>query len=555
MIPTPPPPRPSLSLLQVLAVLAFALFSASPRLGAQAATATPALATAVVYNSASEGGATLAKFYAKERGIPTRQVIGIDMPNVEEIPRAEYENKIAKPLLAKFEELGLVSYRTRSASGTQMLTGLRIRYLVLIRGVPLKIAREPLPAPPEGTKPPPATPFTGVNEASVDSELTCALVNLPQTEGPAGNPYFKAFTPILEATTLPPMLLVCRLDAVTDQTVFRMIRDSLETEKIGRLWGRAWVDSRGIVDGGYAMGDDWMRGARKALDTAGLPVIWDERDATFPPGTPVSDCAFYLGWYDWNAMSPWSDPDFRFHKGAVAAHLHSFSAATIRAGAGNWVGPLLEHGAAATLGNVYEPYLHLTTQLDVLTQRLLGGFTFGEAFYMAQPALSWMAVAVGDPLYRPFPKPDDLMAATADPPKGDRVYAKIVELNDVWKTSTPPDATQQWAKVAEAAKAREAAILWEALALKQAAAGDYRPALISIAKARAEYKDALDRARCLILESGYLAKSGQAPLAIDLLRDALKESAYAAQAPALTFYLNELAPPPPPPPPPTPPSP
>ena len=54
------------------------------------------------------------------------------------------------------------------------------------------------------------------------------------------------------------------------------------------------------------------------------------------------------------------------------------------------------------LGNVWEPYLSVTQHFDVYVARLLQGYTFIEAAYMASPALSWMNTAVGDPLYRPF---------------------------------------------------------------------------------------------------------------------------------------------------------
>ena len=54
------------------------------------------------------------------------------------------------------------------------------------------------------------------------------------------------------------------------------------------------------------------------------------------------------------------------------------------------------------MGNVYEPFLALTHHLDVLHHRLLQGYTIGEASLMALPALSWQAVLLGDPLYRPF---------------------------------------------------------------------------------------------------------------------------------------------------------
>jgi hypothetical protein len=55
-------------------------------------------------------------------------------------------------------------------------------------------------------------------------------------------------------------------------------------------------------------------------------------------------------------------------------------ASTLRDKNSGWAGPLVSRGAAATVGNVYEPYLELTAHLDILNDRLLHGFTFGEAY-------------------------------------------------------------------------------------------------------------------------------------------------------------------------------
>src|SRR5690606_8059735 len=82
--------------------------------------------------------------------------------------------------------------------------------------------------------------------------------------------------------------------------------------------------------------------------------------------------------------------------------LHSFSAAQLRDASKNWSGPLLARGAAATLGNVYEPYLQMTHHFDLFQRRLMDGFTLAEAAYMSVPVLSWQNVVLGDPLYRPF---------------------------------------------------------------------------------------------------------------------------------------------------------
>jgi uncharacterized protein (TIGR03790 family) len=502
-------------------------------LPAQPPTATRA--TAVVYNSAAPGSEELAKFYAAARGIPERQIIGLHLPVGQEISRQDFQARLADPLAVKLEMLGLAQYRESSAGRQRQISGLRIRYLVLMRGMPLRIGRipeTPEPPPPTGPK----DMFIGRNEASVDSELSCLLVKMRSWEGPVDNPYFKSHLSILEAYNLPPILLVCRLDAPQDATVKRMIQDGLATEKEGRLWGRAWVDSRGLRGPGFGQGDDFMRGGREALAREGIPVIFDEREAMFPPGYPVSDCAFYLGWYAWNASPPWTDPGFRFHPGAVAVHLHSFSAERLDNGNDRWVGPFLERGAAASLGNVFEPYLPLTTYLDIFTERLLQGHTFGEAFYMAQPVLSWMAVAVGDPLYTPFP-----MKLEPGAEGTDRVYAQVREV-DRASRQDPPDLTQ-WAAAAQAAQGRDAGILWECLALRQSRQADtWSAALVSLGNARKAYPDAPDRARCLILESQVLVGSGQKKTAIELLQSAAIDANFEGNAPAFQFYLSELLP-------------
>src|SRR2546422_4372969 len=91
--------------------------------------------------------------------------------------------------------------------------------------------------------------------------------------------------------------------------------------------------------------------------------------------------------------------------GAIAYHLHSFSAATIRSRTAHWVGPLLDKGATATVGSVEEPYLGGTLDVPAFFGRLIAlGFSFGEAAYGAMNVLSWQTTVVGDPLYRPFGK-------------------------------------------------------------------------------------------------------------------------------------------------------
>jgi hypothetical protein len=66
---------------------------------------------------------------------------------------------------------------------------------------------------------------------------------------------------------------------------------------------------------------------------------------------------------------------------------------------------MVARGVTATVGNVAEPYLQFTHQPDVLLRGLARGDTLATAAYYALPVLSWQAILVGDPLYRPFAVP------------------------------------------------------------------------------------------------------------------------------------------------------
>jgi hypothetical protein len=197
------------------------------------------------------------------------------------------------------------------------------------------------------------------------------------------------------------MLLPARLDAPTASMVRAMIDDSLMVEREG-LWGWAYIDGRDISSGGYSEGDNWMRHLVAILRQRGVPTIFDNQPTTIPDDFPVTDAAVYFGWYACNATGPFARQDFQFKPGAIAVHLHSESASTLRSTTNNWCGPLIARGAAATLGNVYEPYLSLTANLDVFQDRLMSGLTLAESAYMSMRVLSWMGVVIGDPLYRPY---------------------------------------------------------------------------------------------------------------------------------------------------------
>jgi uncharacterized protein (TIGR03790 family) len=287
--------------------------------------------------------------------------------------------------------------------------------------MPLKILRDPnLKEPAEETM---RSEFRR-NEAAVDSELAwlpSVYRDLPLA-GPLANP---AYTATNSAWLHPTngVLMVTRLDGPTAEIARNLVDKAIEAETNGGLWGRAYIDLRGTIEPGMKVGDDWMRAAAELCRYSGIETVVDTNASTFPASFPMSQIGIYIGWYTATASGPFAQPTVEFMPGAFAYHLHSFSAASLRTTDQNWVGPLLAKGATITMGCVEEPYLSFTPDMSVFTASLLLlKFTFGEAAYAGQSALSWQTTVVGDPLYRPFGNPQQRI-----PQELERRHSKFVE--------------------------------------------------------------------------------------------------------------------------------
>lgn len=507
------------------------IFLAAAGLPARADSRTDA--TIVVFNSADPLSEELARYYAEKRGIADDQIVGLPCATTEEISREQFDQQLAEPLRQVMTERGWWD-----SVGGGPVTRCRIRYVALIRGIPLKIA--------------PATAYPGDeisdsslignrNEASVDSELATLGFQTKHISGALNNPYFRGYAAMADAG-LPGLLLVTRLDGLTGSDIKRLIDDSLKAERQG-LWGIAYFDIRGLEEGALKQGDDWLETAARLTSESGIPVVIGYGGKLFPEPYPMTNAAFYYGWYEWNITGPFLHPGFRFATGAVACHIHSFSAATLRTPGANWVGPLVHAGAAAVLGNAYEPYLGLTTHLDLFQGRLLDGFTFAEAAYMASPALSWMNVYVGDPLYRPMRLINDISAErprTAGPWLAYRNGARS------WYKDSHAAGEK---RLREAAKEWKSGIILEGLASLQAGTGRTEDALATSGQARKYLEGSPDLIRVLYREASLLFGTGEKKRALEFLDDAILVHRHERHGQALIDLRNELDPPPPPPPP------
>jgi uncharacterized protein (TIGR03790 family) len=152
-------------------------------------------------------------------------------------------------------------------------------------------------------------------------------------------------------------------------------------------------------------------------DAAGA-AVWEDKFSTDSTTRyqwqmsprPGPNALWAWGWYG-QAFDA-----YRFVPGAVGAQLTSFTALSIRTplnadpkmyswGAarwgGNWVPRMLEQGVTATWGAVTEPYATFYAPGGNVFDHLWAGYNFGDSFYIAQNAVRWVMVAVGDPLYSP----------------------------------------------------------------------------------------------------------------------------------------------------------
>jgi uncharacterized protein (TIGR03790 family) len=393
------------------AILVISCLPAGPAWG-QAPNPGPA-SVVVVANSAMEGSLQVARAYMERRQIPEKNLIVLETLTEERINRQSYLSTIHNPLLKALVERDLVNALTGKEDDlgrtTVSVFSNKVRYLVLCYGVPSRVVG-PNPAEAnditlirrqfKGTQASLVQTFQAgrmsKTEASVDGELSLLLIRDVPLRGFFPNPLYGQ----ADQEIAKDILRVTRLDGPSPKAVIRMLDKALAGERNG-LKGRAYVDEDGR-QGGFAIGNAWMAGTAEVFDTLAYDLSHDTKRSTFSSVDRFDAPVLYAGWYSGNPNGPFLIPGWEFPDGAVAAHLHSFSAGTIRSTSKGWVGPLVDRGVSATFGNVAEPYLRMTHQFDLFFKALANGWNFGDAAYIALPGLSWQAVAIGDPLYRPF---------------------------------------------------------------------------------------------------------------------------------------------------------
>jgi uncharacterized protein (TIGR03790 family) len=352
----------------------------------------------ILANSRQPESVRLAEFYAEKRTVPPANIIALPLPEAETITWREFIDQVWQPLQDELLRRGWIEGTSsnlldRLGRRRYAPMGNRISYLVVCRGVPLRIFNDPTLLEDKPARK--VAPELNKNEAAVDAELSLLAQGGHEIAAMVPNPLFANERPL--SIDAGMVVKVSRLDGPTWENARHLVTSALEAERTGLL-GRYYVDLKGP----HADGDEWLKATEKLLQELGFDGDTDTNGWTFGTASRFDAPALYFGWYAGSLNGPLAREGFVFPPGAVALHIHSFSAPTMRSADSSWCGPLVARGVAATVGNVFEPYLALTHRPHFLLRALSQGKNFGDAVYYSLPALSWQAVAIGDPLYRPF---------------------------------------------------------------------------------------------------------------------------------------------------------
>jgi uncharacterized protein (TIGR03790 family) len=410
----------------------------------------------VIFNKNVPASREVADHYLAKRGVPESNLIGLDLPDGEDISRADYDKKLVAPLRAALKE-----HKDKA------------KVLLTVYGVPLRVGRPELGADdkaeldklnplidhyqgrvrkleadikglegkPKEEAPAPALAERRAerdtvqallkplearrqrvsyaeSEAAVDSELSLLWWdNYDLRRWQTNLLYFQV--PEKLRADRPPVVMVSRLDGPTVAIAKGLVDQAVEVEKTG-LAGKVYFDARGIkfnpqADTGHGYGgyDESLREAAKLLrDTAKMDVTLDDKPELFAPGS-CGDCALYCGWYSLANYVGCC----KFVRGAVAYHIASSEAVSLRnPKTRQWCKCLLEDGVAATLGPVAEPYtVGFPKPAEFFGYLASGKYTLVECYWRTALFSSWMTTLVGDPLYNPYGKTPKLDAGEVKP--------------------------------------------------------------------------------------------------------------------------------------------
>ena len=248
-------------------------------------------------------------------------------------------------------------------------------------------------------------------DASLDSELSLLWWDLDfyRLAGRLNNPLYYGNRPQeRSAATAVPIIMVSRLDGSTPDIARQLVDKALAAERDG-LSGKVYVDSRGTKPepNAYALYDQSLRDMANLIKSkTNYPVVLEDTERRFSQSGEASDTALYAGWYKLRSY----EDAFTFRPGAIGYHLASAEAISLHDPTEpGWCKNALDHGITITMGSTDEPYLDSFPLPQEFFGLLLSGrYSLVEAYYVTSRYVSWRMVLIGDPLYNPWKKKEQI---------------------------------------------------------------------------------------------------------------------------------------------------
>ncbi len=365
----------------------------------------------LVYNSNSPISKSVADDYAEKRKI--KNVISIECVDSalktenETIPLAVYTESVEKPI------------------HDYLLAHGEIQFIVLTKGVPLRISNSET-----GERPDNSSPDTPLR-TSLDSHLAAMdYKDIPDAvkititgSGATGfgwsNRYWNAKEPFSHAKF--GGYLVTRLDGYTEADAKALVARALAAEQGLVPDGKILFDVQSI----FGLGDkstqpapikdtvilkesSWsdynadMQGAHDLMKKRGIA---DELDLT---QKFIGQRSNLLGYFSWGSndakFSAEAYETLSFAPGSIADTAVSTSGRTFlpTEGGQSLLVDLISHGLTCGKGYVDEPLLQANASPTILLDRYTSGYTMAESFYAASHFVGWQDIVLGDPLCCPY---------------------------------------------------------------------------------------------------------------------------------------------------------
>jgi len=395
----------------------------------------------VVVNRNMITSVALGEFYCQQRKVPMDHILRLDLPDTEEMSRADYESRLLAPLKEKLKSFQQQDFILLTTYGVPIRVGnatpkpdeaarLELLKNELKRNYDkLSEANDQIRKLNEANEKAKAKLFEGdvtrlkesimrldqqammldqrESNAAVDSELAMMWYPPYPLSRWQLNTRFFTITESARAK-MPRLVMTCRIDGPTPAVAKRIIEDAIQAEEAGGPAGFAYVDARGInwqkegdaTAGTYGGYDESLRELSELFKKCHFRTTLNNTDDVFRVGS-CPRTALYCGWY---ALQNYT-PAFELMKGSIAYHIASFEAVSLReANNKRWVPNLLQDGACVSIGPVWEPYLIAFPKPATFFGFLLAGHTVVESYWLSNHFTSWQMMIIGDPLYRPYGK-------------------------------------------------------------------------------------------------------------------------------------------------------